>query len=71
MFNYQIGGIFNMGKVYTFWCEYDLGINDNIYKDVHTLREDVTKALDSCGLEESLEELEAEGLFHIDIKRVE
>ncbi len=52
--------------VYTFWCEYDLGLNDKIYKEESTLRKEVINALDSCGMEETLQELEDDGLFYVE-----
>lgn len=55
--------------IYTFWCEYDLGINDNVYETEKSLREDVKEALKGCGVD-SLQELESEGLFYIETKEI-
>lgn len=57
-------------EVFTFECEWDIGINENIYATEEVLRRDVAQALKACGIDESLEECEEEGYISIDSNSV-
>lgn len=48
--------------VVTFECEWDIGINDDIFANEDLARKAVAAALVACGIEETLEECEDENL---------
>lgn len=56
--------------VYTMWCEWDIGINSNIWANLDLLYRDAKEALESCGIYETFEELEDEGLFGTDAIKI-
>ncbi|APD20828.1 hypothetical protein [Pseudomonas phage PA10] len=56
--------------VYKFWCEWDIGINEFLWRDYYQMEEDVAKALSDCGIEDTIEELEGAGLLGFDSVKV-
>lgn len=57
-------------NVTTVWCEWDIGISDSVFLNEEVAREHATRALESCGVEETIEELEEEGLLGFETKEV-
>ena len=57
-------------KVTTVWCEYDIGINENVYSCESVARNYAGKALASCGLDGTVSDLEGDGLIGFDTIRV-
>ena len=57
-------------EVFTFECEWDIGINENIYSSEELLRRDVAEALASCGMLETVEECKDEGYLTIELQEV-
>ena len=57
-------------EITTFWCEYDIGINERVFKDEDVARSHVRQALRDCGLKESLEELEEDVLVGFETQEV-
>lgn len=56
-----------MSHVYKIVCEYDIGQEYySLFSSYELAHQWATVALASCGLEETLEELENEGLFEIE-----
>lgn len=49
--------------VTTFLCEWDIGCNEMIFESEDTARLFVERAFEDCGLEETVEEAEDEGLL--------
>lgn len=56
--------------VYKFWCEWDIGINDELWFDQEDMLEDISKALKEVDIEESIEQLEDDGLIGFQWQRV-
>ncbi|UPW35932.1 hypothetical protein QE320_gp122 [Pseudomonas phage EM] len=56
--------------VYRFWCEWDIGINSCIWADYYDMKEDVARALEECGIEESVDDLADAGLLGFDSVKV-
>lgn len=56
--------------VYKFWCEWDIGINEYLWRDYYQMEEDVAKALSDCGIDDTIEELEDAGLLGFDSVKV-
>lgn len=54
-------------EVVTIDCEWDIGVNESIYATSSLARDAAREALESCGIEESMEELENEGLISFNI----
>lgn len=52
--------------VTTFWCEWDIGCNDDIFSDEDVARAVVEQALIDMDLTETMEELEDQGLLGFD-----
>ena len=52
--------------VTTFWCEWDIGINDDIFIDEEVARVAVAAALTDMDIDETVEELEDQGLLGFD-----
>lgn len=47
-------------------CEWDIGVNECLWLDPERARKDTRKALKGCGIEESMEELEEDGLVNFE-----
>ena len=50
-------------KVTRMWCEWDIGCNDDVFEDEDVARKMAEHCLECVGIEETLEELEEEGLI--------
>jgi hypothetical protein len=57
-------------EVTTFLCEWDIGINDDIFIDEEVARVAVAHALVEMDVHETLEELEDQGLVVFETKEV-
>lgn len=57
-------------KVMTILCEWDIGINDNVYATEELAREAAKAALLDCGIEETMDELEDDGLISFESNHV-
>lgn len=57
-------------EVTTFWCEWDIGINDDIFIDEDVARVAVAAALIKVDIHEPLDELEDEGLVGFETSKV-
>ena len=57
-------------NVTTVWCEWDIGISDAVFLNEEVARQHAVLALESCGVEETVEELEEEGLIAFETKEV-
>ena len=57
-------------KVYTVWCEWDIGLNDAIFGNYDLAVSETKKCLEYSGIEEPFEELLAENLVGIESKEV-
>ncbi len=59
-------------KYYKFWCEWDIGINDEIYASYEVAVKHISQALEDCfadnddDMDYSIEGLEDEGLLGIE-----
>lgn len=57
-------------KIYSIWCEWDIGINRELYTNQALAIKDIKAALKNCGIEESYEELVEERLVGIEPREV-
>ena len=57
-------------EVITILCEWDIGINDNVYATEELAREAAKTALLDCDIEETMDELEDDGLISFESNRV-
>ena len=56
--------------VYKVWCEWDIGLEGVMFASEEAARRDVKAALKDSDVEESLQELEDEGLVSFEAMRV-
>jgi hypothetical protein len=57
-------------KVVTFWCEWDIGLEGEVFSDHDAAVRHVTQALKNSGIEEPVDELEDQGLVGFEEKEV-
>lgn len=57
-------------KIYSVWCEWDIGINRELYTNKALAINDIKDALKECGIEESYEDLLEEHLIGIEPREV-
>jgi hypothetical protein len=53
-----------------FWCEWDIGYENCVFTTEDVCRKHVEQALKDCGIEEPVDELEAEGLVGFEFVNV-
>lgn len=53
-------------EYFKFWCEWDIGCNDDIYSSKEVLLKHAQQALKDCEIEDEVQDLIKEGLFGID-----
>lgn len=56
--------------MYSVWCEWDIGINEYIFATYEVAKAHALSNLEACGIEETFEELESEGLIRIEAVEV-
>ncbi|MNC06473.1 hypothetical protein D3C75_539860 [compost metagenome] len=52
--------------MYTVWCEWDIGIEGKIFANYEVAEKHAVINLEACGIEESFEELDRDGLIGIE-----
>ncbi len=57
-------------NVWRFNCEWDIGCNDGLWATEQLLLRDVAECLESCGIEEPIDELVSAGLLHVESESV-
>lgn len=56
-----------MKEVYRIWCEWDIGVADEVYSSYAVAEDNAIRGLEDSGIEESFDELEEAGYIGIDV----
>lgn len=55
-----------MKEVYRIWCEWDIGVADEVYSSYSVAEKNAIRGLEDSGIEKSFDELEEAGYIGID-----
>lgn len=56
--------------VVTAWCEWDVGLTDAVFASMEVAKREYARALEACCIEESVEELLADGMLGFQLQKV-